>query len=107
MSLDVYLRAVRETEVYSRNITHNMSTMALEAGIYKHLWRPDEIGVEPAAQLVEPLRGGLALLRSDPDRFCKLNPVNGWGSYEGLIEFVESYLAACEQDPDAKVSVWR
>lgn len=93
--------------VYSANITHNLNTMAGEAGIYKHLWRPDEIGITKAAELIEPLRAGLALLKSDPARFKKFNPENGWGNYEGLVAFVEKYLAACEEYPAADVSVSR
>jgi hypothetical protein len=121
MSLDVYLqghaqkvecrcsccdhqheREERE-EYYSRNITHNLNTMAGEAGIYEALWRPDEIGITKAAQLIEPLKDGLAKLESDPERFEKFNPPNGWGSYEGLVSFVRDYLRACEQTPDAEV----
>lgn len=93
--------------VYSANITHNLNKMADGAGIYKHLWRPDEIGITKAAELIEPLRAGLALLKSDPARFKKFNPENGWGTYEGLVIFVEDYLAACEEYPAAKVSVSR
>lgn len=37
----------------------------------------------------------------------KFNPKNGWGSYGGLVKFVEDYLAACIENPTAKVSVWR
>ena len=107
MSLDIYLRAVRPTEVYTANITHNLNKMAQEAGIYEHLWRPDEIDITNAGQLIGPLREGLALLKSDPNRFEAFNPENGWGTYEGLVSFVEKYLAACEENPDADVSVWR
>lgn len=107
MSLDVYLEAIRTTTVYSNNITHNLGSMAEEAGIYKHLWRPEEIDITTAAQLIEPLTQGLALLKSDPDRFVKLNPPNGWGTYEGLIDFVQSYLSACIENPDATISVSR
>lgn len=46
MSLDVYLTAVRPTEVFSANITHNLGEMADKAGIYKACWRPEEIGAE-------------------------------------------------------------
>ena len=60
-----------------------------------------------AEQLIAPLRVGLDVLRGDPKRFRQFNPENGWGDYEGLIEFVEEYLAACEMYPDADVSVWR
>ena len=76
MSLDVYLRAIRLTTVHSANITHNLNKMAGEAGIYKHLWRPDKIGITKAEQLVEPLRAGLEILKSDPERFKKFNPAH-------------------------------
>lgn len=94
-------------ELYWRNITHNLSAMAREAGVYEPLWRPDEIGISKAAQLVEPLKAGLEKLRSEPDRFKALNPKNGWGDYEGLVNFVADYLAACERHPDAEVRVSR
>ena len=96
-----------DDEVYSDNITHNLNKMAEEAGVYECLWRPDEISVETAAQLIKPLRKGLVLLRSNPTRFRKLNPSNGWGDYEGLVSFVRKYLSACKEYPDAVVSVWR
>lgn len=107
MSLDVYLEAVRPTEVYWANITHNLSAMAEEAGIYKHLWRPEELEITKAAQLIEPLKAGLALLKADPERFRKHNAVNGWGLYEHFVPFVEKYLAACVESPDADVRISR
>lgn len=107
MSLDVYLTKVMPTDVYWANITHNLNKMADAAGIYKHLWRPDEIGITKAAQLIEPLREGLALLKSDPEKFEQYNSSNGWGLYEHFVPFVEKYLAACEEHPDADVKVSR
>jgi len=95
------------TLVYFANITHNLNHMASEAGIYKCLWRPDENDIEVAAQLIELLKEGLALLESDPERFKALNPSNGWGTYEGLVAFVRDYLDACMRYPNAAVSVWR
>ncbi|MCI4324258.1 MAG: hypothetical protein L3K03_09685 [Thermoplasmata archaeon] len=94
-------------EVYSANITHNLNRMADEAGIYQHLWRPDEIGITNARGLVTPLAAGLALLESDPVRFRKFDASNGWGRYENLVEFVRDYLEACRRYPDAEVIVWR
>ena len=107
MSLDVSLTAMRDSEVFEYNITHNLNKMADEAGIYKHLWRPDELGITKASELIEPLRAGLALLRSDPARFEKFNAENGWGKYENLVAFVERYMKACEENPDATVRVSR
>lgn len=126
-----------EDEVYSRNITHNLNTMASEAGVYDALWRPYRVAdpersrrvaeLEAAHQyhgpdgayalensitvrahvLIEPLRAGLELLRADPERFKKHNPENGWGDYYGLCDFVEEYLAACERWPSATVEISR
>lgn len=125
MSLDVYLegetqeggpcehcsgtgreRPYRDT-LFSRNITHNLGEMADKAGLYKAMWRPEEVGITTAAQLLGPLRAGLEALRSRPDFFKGFNPENGWGDYDGLVQFVEAYLSACEENPGAKVSANR
>ena len=103
----VIVKKEESCEVYHANITHNLNRMATEAGIYQHLWRPDEIGIKKANELVGPLKDGLELLKSDPERFRAFNPSNGWGDYEGLVGFVEDYSAACRQHPNAEVSVWR
>jgi hypothetical protein len=92
--------------VYHDDITHNLNDMAKAAGIYKHLWRPDEVGVKLAADLIEPLRIGLEKLKADPEKYKQYNPDNGWGDYEDLVEFVENYLEACERYPQAAVRVW-
>ena len=98
----------KETEIfYDANITHNLGAMAQEAGIYQHCWRPEEIGITTAAQLIEPLRAGIALMKSDPPRFKKHNAANGWGLYEHFVPWVEKYLAACEENPTATIRVSR
>jgi len=125
MSLNVYLHGEPITEAcecshcghrhergatptfFDANCTHNLTAMASEAGIYEHLWRPEEIGIELAGQLIEPLRTAVTLMRSEPARFIKHNPRNGWGSYEHFVPWVERYLAACEEYPSARVRVSR
>jgi hypothetical protein len=107
MSLDVYLDELQPVAVFDGNITHNLNKMADAAGIYKHLWRPDEIGVTKAHELIGPLREGLSRLTADPGFFGALEPENGYGSYSGLVEFVASYLEACEAHPHADVRVSR
>ena len=97
----------RNEEVYTANITHNLGKMAGEAGIYQYLWRPDEINIVYAEQLIEPLHIGLILLENNPARFKRFNPVNGWGTYDGLVAFVRDYLNACEEYPTAEIDVWR
>lgn len=94
-------------EVYSANVTHNLAQMADAAALYRALWRPEEIGIAKAEQLVPLLSAGLARLRAEPDHFKQFNPKNGWGDYDVLLTFVEDYLQACELYPDAAVTVCR
>lgn len=98
------LEAVRPTTVYSANITHNLKKLADAVGLYRALWRPEEIGITRAGELVELLERGLARLKSgDREEFRKLDPENGWGDYDGLVRFVESYLDGCRAAPDALI----
>lgn len=94
-------------ELYSANITHNLNLMADAAGIYKHLWRPDEIGITKASQLIEPLREGLAKLQANREHYEQFNASNGWGLYEHFVPFVSAYMSACEDHPNADVGVSR
>lgn len=103
----VVAQAEEDHCAYAANITHNLARMAAQANLHDALWYPDEHGYETAGSLIEPLERGLALLKSDPDRFSAFNPDNGWGDYEGLVGFVEAYLAACRRYPVAKVRVSR
>ena len=93
--------------LYSANITHNLGQMATEAGIYKALWRPEEINVNKAKDLIELLQAGLDWLERDSERFKEFNPKNGWGDYNALVSFTRDYLDACKQYPDAEVSISR
>jgi len=93
--------------VFDYNITHNLGPMAKAAGIYMELWRPEELGITKAVQLIEPLREGLHRLKVEPNTYKELNPDNGWGDYEGLVKFVSSYLDACYDYPDADVEASR
>ena len=116
MSLDVYLtkkawvgfgRTGEEEELYSGNITHNLGTMADEAGIYYAMWRPEEIGKTKAEDIIELLEKGLDDLKSRPEHFKKFDSPNGWGMYKHFVPFVEEYLDACKKYPTAIINVSR
>jgi len=124
MSLDVYLYPPEGTDpgpcrecggsgkapldyLYSSNITHNLVKMADAAGIYQHLWRPEELKIRKAVDLIEPLRKGLAAMKADPEKFRAFNAPNGWGLYEHFVPWVEEYLRACEEHPEAEITVSR
>lgn len=99
---DINLYEVEDDVLYSNNITHNLTHMAREAGLYEALWNPK---VHRAGDLIEPLKEGLHLLKSDPEKYKEFNPENGWGSYETLVEFVENLLNACCRYPNAIIEV--
>lgn len=125
MSLDVYLsrkkwvsfdegktHTVENEDVFSANITHNLNKMAIEAGLYGCLWRPEESFVSEdgnvyARDLIEQMSKGLELMKRNPAIFKAFNPPNGWGHYEGFIQWIERYIAACIENPDAIVNVSR
>ena len=120
MSLDFYLESPEKKkefcptccneyetseEVYWRNITHNLNSMAGACFLYEPLWRPIENNWLIASDITSLLFSGLTLLKSDPERFKLLNPENGWGKYETLIDFTETTLEACKKFPNAKIRI--
>jgi hypothetical protein len=107
MSLDVYLKKKILSATYSANVTHNLNKMAEAAGVYEAVWRPDEIGIKYASELAPFLEDGIEELKSAPLFYKNFNPKNGWGSYDQFVGWLERYLEACKENPDALVEVWR
>jgi hypothetical protein len=101
------LKEPGEAEVFSCNITHNLGAMAAEAEIYHHLWRPEEIGVRNAGDLIEPLKAAITAMKADPARFERHNASNGWGTYEQFVPWLEKLLEACAKWPEASVRASR
>jgi len=107
MSLDFMLKDDENNEVFSRNITHNLTAMAKAAGIYEVLWRPDENGYTKAYQCIEPLSDGLLDLVQNKTVFENYNSPNGWGMYEHFVPFVTAILSACCENTETNVVVSR
>jgi len=120
MSLRVYLydtetltcecgkkHQIKQDECFSQNITHNLGAMADEGGFYEALWRPEEVGITQAKQLIPILRKAIADMEDNPARFEKHNAPNGWGLYEHFLPWLRKYLEACLQYPEAVISVSR
>lgn len=92
-----------EAKLSSLNITHNLNNMAKTVGLYEVLWRPEEIGVNTASQMISFLEKGLEELVAYPDKYKALNPPNGYGSYEDFVSFCRSVLDSCHKYPDAVI----
>ena len=93
--------------LYNANITHNLGEMASKAGIYKALWRPEEIDAQYAKDIIEVVEKGLADLKARSEYFEQFNSPNGWGMYEHFVPFVSDYLDALKENPDAEIHISR
>lgn len=96
---------------FSANITHNLNKMAdvvlitTVASLYQYVWCPEELGVTTAKQLIDPLTIGIADMKADPDKFKVFDSSNGWGIYDDFVPWLERYLEACKENPDATIKV--
>lgn len=126
MSLDIYIEGTQEIEEQCAcphcgnehtekrypelgylNITHNLAKMADECGVYEYVWRPEENGIKVASDMIVHLENGIDELQSTPLNYERLNPSNGWGSYEILVKFLMDYLEICKEHPTAKITACR
>lgn len=100
---------IETNEVYTDNITHNLTEMAIEVGreFYQALWRPEELDTKTAMPLLPILRAGILKLEANPDHYKAFNPDNGWGNYDQLLTFAKNYEEACRKYPTARVEVSR
>lgn len=97
-----------ETEcVFDANITHNLNKMADAAGIYEACWRPEEIGATKASDITPILQKGFEDMKARPEHYKQFDSPNGWGLYIHFLPWVESYLKACREYPDAIIEVSR
>lgn len=107
MSLDLRIWVPQEVDVCEMNITHNLNVMAERAGIYKHVWRPEEIGITEAGQLIEPLQKAIADMRANPAVYKAVEPTNGWGTYTNFVLWLERLLRVCQEYPEGRVEASR
>ena len=93
--------------VFGTNITHNLTTMADKAGIYKACWRPEEIGATKAKHIIKILEKGYEMMINAPGYFKQFDSENGWGTYEHFLPWVKEYIEACKEHPEARIYVSR
>jgi hypothetical protein len=113
--------------LYTDNITHNLGKMADAAGLYEALWRPyrlkegynipendyqaeykfEEDNPVKAHEIIEIIEKGLADMIARPVYYKTFNSSNGWGIYKHFIPFIEKYLEALKEYPEAFVECSR
>ncbi len=93
--------------MFDANITHNLNKMAAAAGIYEACWRPEEIGATKASDIIPILEKGFEDMKARPEHYKQFDSPNGCGLYIHFLPWVENYLNACREYPDAIIEVSR
>lgn len=104
MSLDIWLTEKVETEVVSKNITHNLSIMWKEAGIYDALYLSEG---KMANEVLPLLEDGLKVMVSDPERFKQFDSANGWGLYKHAVPWLSELISAFKEHPNGIIGISR
>lgn len=100
MSLDVDLRISTgpntQHTVYSCNIPHTVSPMWRAAGCLEELYESQGAAV---AAVLPAFKAGLKHMLDYRHVHERLNPANGWGSYEDAVYWLRGLIEACETHP--------
>lgn len=103
MSLDIWLRCSHNLIVDgNHNYTHNVREMWIKAGCYDALYSSDG---KKASETLPILNQAILHMSANADEYRKLNPANGWGSYEGALTFLKEWRDFCEQHLDLLIVV--
>lgn len=108
MSLDWYLECDHcHSTLYDANITHNVSPMWTAAGCYGPLYDDETWEGRLGKEALAVLRAGVIAMEDSPEKFREMNPPNGWGDYEGALEWLRAAVAACAKYPEGKIRISR
>ena len=98
MSVDLNIKAKRLVEIYETNITYNLAPM-----YYKAI--DEELGLKKikgmtCKKALPIIKKAIADMILNEEEYKKLNPKNGWGTYEQLLEDFRQIKNVCENNPD-------
>ena len=105
MSLDIQSTAIRTVTVGDFNITHNLTTMAKEAGVYSALWHPSNLDIKTAFDLLPYIVSALQNLHAKPNYYKSFESGTGWGTYDQFVRMLEKLESFCINNLDAKLEV--
>lgn len=97
----------RDVQAGDWNLTYNLSPMLAEVSGGQGLstWLERRRG-QRAYKLLDDAQGILSGLQDSPVELAHLNPENGWGSYELLLEVWSDFVQCIEAHPDAVLDAW-
>lgn len=86
--------------VFDRNMTSNVAPMWREAGIDLRLAKGALAGA-----LVYRLNEAIQAMKTDQEKYLAMQPDNGWGDYNGALQFLVDLRDACVHFPTMTVQV--
>lgn len=103
MSLDISISATKRVEIFDRNITYNLASM-----YYKCIDK--ELGFKKlnnmsCKEALPILNSAIKDLIENQEEYERLNPENGWGTYDDLLEKIKDMRNCCEDNPDGIIDV--
>jgi hypothetical protein len=106
VSYDVYLEIDTGAECMATvadigNYTANVSPMWTRA-----LGEPlADLHGRTAGGVVEQLDRAIAAMQAAPGEYEAMNPANGWGRFEGALNYLRDLRAACAEHPKTQIRV--
>lgn len=85
----------------SQNYTSNVSPMWREA-LGRSLGDFDDA---PCSEAGGVLRDGIAAMEADPAKYRAMSPKNGWGDYEGALDYLRFIEKLCRIYPTGHLTV--
>ena len=80
----------------------------------KRMWNralpPDGIAMldgKPAGRVARALRGAVERMERNRVEYEAMNPPDGWGNYEGALDYLRSLAEACAAHPTTTIRVAR
>lgn len=103
MSLDIGIKAKREIYIYDGNVTYNLADMYYKAIDKKMGFKKlNEMSCKEALPIIN---NAIQDMIDNEKEYKKLNPKNGWGNYEGLLEVFRDMRNVCEDNLDGIIEI--
>jgi len=84
------------------NYTYNVAPMyygAFGEGGFRQL---NKMNCKDATPI---LKKAIKNMMVNKQEYTKMNPPNGWGNYEGALEYLKKILQACKNHPNAVIDI--
>jgi len=112
MSLDLWLKSEKcphcgrsDDPDFDWNYTYNVSKMWFE--VFPNADGMVDIDGLTGKESLKKLETFKAAMINDPNKFKKMNPPNGWGSYTTFLSAIEKLIEAAKEHPDHIWHSWR